>query len=418
MHMRKNHFVWALLLGALVLGCHNQPASSTKGSSADKASPEPEVRLDSSQWNDRLVIAAKIKNTPVPLVIDTGLGVDLLLFKKTVDRLGIELASPIPLQQPESAGRARAGLTQPFDLQIAGAHLPAARASVFEFGGETLDQLDGALGWPGLDSEIWGFWLAEGEAYPLTEVLPQAASWTKLTIPQDRDTLTFKFAEGFSSLRVNLDTGSPTGIELPPEKWRAWKQAHPDAQMTIQAHGMVGQGIRAVEQSWADEFTVGDIVIKGVPIQEAAVAYLDNASPDEDLIVLGLAALKRLELIVDGPNHRAFARATPLPPSRFRHNHLGVAFILNAQRQVVAYVAPRSPASRAGLVTGDLLLQVDGMRVEAWTSAHGRGALEKITRSAPGEKFTLRLKRGGEEFDATVVAEHILGPMADAPAPP
>ncbi len=117
-----------------------------------------------------------------------------------------------------------------------------------------------------------------------------------------------------------IDTGNDDGVLLSPTRWRAWLAAHPSERRTTHAAAIYGQPLKIHEGSWADTLDINGLVLRGVPVREADPAYLRLAVNDREIVVLGLAALKRLELILDGRNRTAYAKPSATPPPRFQPN--------------------------------------------------------------------------------------------------
>ena len=63
----------------------------------------------------------------------------------------------------------------------------------------------------------------------------------------------------------------------------------------------------------------------------------------------------------------------------------------------VTFVTPLSPADTAGLMTGDVVTQVDGQNVK-----NRKTIVDRIQSRKPGDTVTLRVQREGEEFDVKV----------------
>ena len=163
---------------------------------------------------------------------------------------------------------------------------------------------------------------------------------------------------------VAVDTGSDLGVKLLPQKWREWKAAHPQQPTTLNAYYMPGAGLVAKEESWAGKLSFGYMVLTDVPVMEANVAEVGIGGSGYEG-TLGLAALKRLDFIVDGRQGIAYARArkTPVPP--YEHNRLGVVFVPQESRsdELVAQVVDGSPAYEAGIRNGDVLLKIGELDV-------------------------------------------------------
>ena len=74
---------------------------------------------------------------------------------------------------------------------------------------------------------------------------------------------------------------------------------------------------------------------------------------------LGLAALKRLDIVIDGKHGIAYLRPKKTPPLPYQHNRLGADFIPQDSHNddLIAHVANGSPAYEAGIRDGDILLK-------------------------------------------------------------
>src|SRR5438105_3098559 len=120
---------------------------------------------------------------------------------------------------------------------------------------------------------------------------------------------------------------------------------------------------------------------------------------------LGMAALKRLDFIVDGRRGVAYLRPKTAPPSAYSYNRLGAVFVpkdVNSN-ELVARVADGSPAQEAGVRDGDVLLKVNNTTL---TKANYEGYRRFSVRA--GTKITLTLSRGGEIFKTTATVRDIL----------
>ena|SRR5688572_2963428 len=123
----------------------------------------------------------------------------------------------------------------------------------------------------------------------------------------------------------------------------------------------------------------------------------------------GLAALKRLDLVVDGKNGFAYLRAKTTRPPAYPHNRLGAVFVPTATQtnQAVARVVEGGPADEAGVRNGDILLQMDDVPVTSWSAKW----LDRLQKPA-GSKMKLTLKRDEESFQTTVTLREIVYPRS------
>jgi S1-C subfamily serine protease len=148
------------------------------------------------------------------------------------------------------------------------------------------------------------------------------------------------------------------------------------------------------------------VALAGVPIMSAGPAGAARWGAKYEG-TLGLAALKRLDFIVDGNNDLAYLRAKKTPPPVYLHNRLGAIFAATTLQtnQAVARVVIGSPAYEAGVRDGDVLLQVDEIVVTGWSDSW-----RSRFYMPAGTKLKLTLKRDGKIFNTTATLREILQP--------
>ena len=142
----------------------------------------------------------------------------------------------------------------------------------------------------------------------------------------------------------------------------------------------------------------------GVPIMRAG-PFNANRWGTQYEGTLGLAALKRLDIIVDGNNNLAYLRAKTTKPPTFQHNRLGALFLATTDHanQGVARVVKGGPAYDAGVRPGDILLQVDDVIVKGFTTDwQSKFFLPART------KLKLILQRDGKTFNTTATLRDIV----------
>jgi S1-C subfamily serine protease len=129
---------------------------------------------------------------------------------------------------------------------------------------------------------------------------------------------------------------------------------------------------------------------------------------------IGLTALKRLNIIIDGNHGIAFLRSKQTPPLPYEHNRLGAVFVPPDMQSdhIIAHVIVGSPAYEAGIRDGDVLLKEGEQDVTNWRDPKIK--INSPFREQPaGTKLELTLKRGDKVFKTTAVLRNILPP--DAP---
>src|SRR5208282_4636003 len=174
-------------------------------------------------------------------------------------------------------------------------------------------------------------------------------------------------------------------------------ETHPHIPITLETAFTPDDGFFVTEEAWADQIFVGPVVLKGVPIERAGPAGATKWGAQYEG-TLGLAALKRLDFIVDGNNGLAYLQAKKTRPPAHRYNRIGAIFAATTiqTNQAVARVVDGGPAYEAGVRNGDILLQVDEVTVTGWSDSW-RSRFYMPT----GTKLELTLKRDGRIFKTT-----------------
>ena len=80
------------------------------------------------------------------------------------------------------------------------------------------------------------------------------------------------------------------------------------------------------------------------------------------------------------------------------NGYIGIAGRTEKGKTELLVVAPESPAHKAGLKVGDLLMAVDGQPVATYADL-----LERMGESAVGDKLKLKIGRGSEQLDVELV---------------
>src|SRR5207248_651386 len=125
------------------------------------------------------------------------------------------------------------------------------------------------------------------------------------------------------------------------------------------------------ERAWAEKLSLGALELTDVVVEESVpVPSSLGLQPTEDVASLGLAALKRLDLTVDGKNGIAYLRPNKSPalPPPSQPNGPSAAFTPRDSKadDLVAHVANASPAYAAGIRDGDVLLRIGQRDVTNW----------------------------------------------------
>ncbi|KKW17382.1 MAG: 2-alkenal reductase [Candidatus Magasanikbacteria bacterium GW2011_GWA2_50_22] len=94
-----------------------------------------------------------------------------------------------------------------------------------------------------------------------------------------------------------------------------------------------------------------------------------------------------------------------ITPELKNENQLPVdygALVVRGERQTDLAVAPSSPADKAGLQENDIILEIDGQKINS-----DNPLARQIQRHKPGDKIKLKILRKGETLEVEVVLEEI-----------
>jgi len=161
------------------------------------------------------------------------------------------------------------------------------------------------------------------------------------------------------------------------------------------------------EEAWANKLGLGALVLNGVPVTEAiplaSIAPRFRAS-------LGLVALKRLDVVIDGKGGVAYLRPKHTAPPAYDHNRLGAVFVPDdpGSDGLTARVADGSPAQEAGIRSGDLLLKIGEVNVTNWRNDPTVLPLSRFWERPAGTTLELTLSREGKTFKAAPTLRDIL----------
>jgi hypothetical protein len=359
-------------------------------------------------WADeRLWMEALVNGRPARLIFDTGTD-RVILFREGARRLGLQVTQDAPAPKPDS-GEAAVGITEPCDLTFYGTTVRTA-LNVLEMPDYLHMRADGAVGWGALRGNIICIDANSLTVTFLSEMPREALSWRQFGIRTNSGFLFLKVDAGEPSNGVVLvDTGFSGGVALAPPNWREWKAAHPRQLATLDSYFMPGAGLVITEEMLARELGLGSLSLTDVPVTEANPAQVALGGKRYQAS-LGLTALKRLDLIVDGEHGVAYLRPTRVPASNYDYNRTGAVFVPPDadSEQLTAHVAVPSPASEAGIRDGDVLLKIDDLDVTKWRTRAGILPLSRFWARPAGTRLDLTLKRKGALYRTTVVLRDFL----------
>lgn len=367
-----------------------------------------------AQGEERLWMEAMINGKSARLAFDTGAS-HLILFPKGAARLGLTFTNA-PKDARVDPGQVPMGMTEECDLQIADT-LVRTRFRVVEVPTMLPMATDGVLGWNPLRENIMKIDAAEGTVTLLAKIPRKATKWVKSRIQTNSPILRLEVTNRSGSpFVITVDTGSKCGVELSRAQWQDWKATHTNRPTTLNAHFNPHTGLVIAEEGWARKLAFGDLLLTQVPVMDGGkisdvLGFTDRES------FFGLAALKRVDLIIDGKRSIAYLRLKDTPPPAYEHNRLGAVFVPRdlESDDLIAHVVNSSPATEAGIGNGDVLTRIEELDVTKWRTDPAVLPLGRFWERPPGTKLELALKRGKKVFTANVVLRQILSPEISPP---
>ncbi len=139
--------------------------------------------------------------------------------------------------------------------------------------------------------------------------------------------------------------------------------------------------------------------------------YIDKSKLDEKKMYYG--AIKGMVASLEDP-YTFFLTPEENKESKLdlQGKFYGIGAYLGLKNFRIVVIAPleNSPAKKAGLKAGDIILKVNGESTEGWTLPK---AVKKI-RGPKGTKVTLTIQRGEEQKDITIIRDEIKVPSVEA----
>jgi hypothetical protein len=269
---------------------------------------------------------------------------------------------------------------------------------------------DGGIGWSSMSKNVLSIDAISHTLTALPKVTPQVLQWPRFFVSTNLGTLDLRVPQGKDKEgMLCIDTGTDGGVSLPNAQWREWTNTHPHATTTLKTFYSPMEGFQVQTEAWVARISFGPITLTDVPVSSEGPVKASVLGTNYQG-TLGLSALKRFELVVDGEGGVAYLQPRKTPPLPYDHNRLGAVFVPTEihTNQGVACVVAGSPAYEAGVRDGDILLQVDGIACKSWSESW----LSHFHRPA-GTKLKLTLERDGKTFKTTATLRDILHPGAE-----
>jgi PDZ domain/Aspartyl protease len=359
---------------------------------------ESQAVADDRIWLDR----AEINKQPMKLVLDSG-STHNFLTPEALKRLGLKFI-PDATNDLAPAG-IWAGDTELCSISFNGIQ---DQTTFLVFDLRNAD-MDGGMAWYSLSQTTLKIDATSQRVLFLPEVPRKSFRWCQLPVYTNSGTLDLRIPHDNGSEGILcVDTGFDGGVSLPEPNWSKWRESHRHSATTLKTAFELAEGWQIHIETWAESISFGPLVLTDVPITDEGPEKAKRWGRNYEGTI-GVAALKRVDFIVDGRNQVVYflAKKNPAPP--YTHNRLGAIFVATATHtnQAVARVATGSPAFEAGVRDGDVLLDVDGI---ACTSS--QNWLSRFNGRA-GTKLKLTLERDRKTFTTTATLRDILHASAD-----
>lgn len=370
---------WGLVAGL----CHSAMAAESQPA----ANQAPDQRIS---------IETQIDKQPARLLFDTGASFTSL-FASSTNRLG--LVSETNRMAKIAGHDVSIGLTRHVEVTLLGKS-GSTKLPILPF--PAPGEFDGVLGWMTLGDNP--FYIdAEVRRIRSVTKLPDAG-WQSWPLDTNSTQLFFTVTEESKPLgRVFVDTGSPIGLRISSKLWEAWKMQNPKAGVTLASYRYAVGETMAHELAYAAEYRLGDLMLRDVdigPIPEAKDGKAIGTDGKEFIATIGMRGLQHLRMIVNRSAREVLTHTiSPLP----QHNRLGAVFPLKQPVGRIAQVLENSPAHKAGLKTGDILISINGSDF-----SQPQSNPESFLTQPAGSKLLIKVKRDDAVHEYSILLEDMI----------
>jgi hypothetical protein len=346
---------------------------------------------------------------PLPFLLDTG-------FDYSVIDAGVAAALSLTVSDPDTVpqpgGPVEIGLTEGVTLGVPGGELHdwTLRAIPIAAAAQIVGrEFAGIIGHDVLAERVWRIDYEAGmmTVYDASSVLPAVGAEIPVEVIAAEPFIDAAIVQPHAGAipgRFKLDTGSTdvAGLNL---NFHEGASVLAPGQATIPVPGVAVGGETTGILYRIDAFRIGPYSIDSPVIG----ATLESAGFENraDAGTIGGALLRQFTLTLDYPRNRILLEPNGAYGKPAGEDLSGVWPVAHGEDFLVAtarIVIPDSPAARAGVLVGDLILAVDGVPV----SELRLSGVFDLLRSGAGSTRVLRIDRDGEILDIPVRLEPLL----------
>lgn len=349
-------------------------------------------------------VHAKLGEHPLTLILDSGAG-STVLNQRLVTELGLKTAGQV--RGMGAGGAVQGSIVRLEGLALGEAQLAPAIVPTLDLTDiEKLaaHRIDGILGYTfiadgaiQIDYEKRELTLFAPEVYlPPPEAMALDVTF-RHNLPHVRGAL-----NDLSEAWLTLDTGNSGALVIMADYARAHGIGTeiPPRAKTVAAGvgGTVESALVRLRSLRLGSVTLESVVGVLGPALKLPLGGGDIAG------VLGAVIFQRFTLTLDYPNNKVYLVPNQRLHEPFHYNRTGLAARPEPGGSRVFFVAPDSPAAKAGLKEGDLVLSINGIAA----TPENVDLLRPLGEGTPGTVLTLEVERQGNRLEIQMILEELV----------
>ena len=360
---------------------------------------KPSIMLQADRVGNYLFVNGLVNGQPVRLAVDSGAGLNVLTWE-AAKRLGIEGGVETRANGAGTASQ-KAKIVTLSEFSVGGVTVKNDAAVVVDLPSQL--QVDGLVGYSFLRHFATTFDYDNNQLIvhdPASFQPPKSATPSKMRIQSNHPHVTGTM-DGVEGWFV-LDTGNNGSATV--YKWFA-EQQQLDHKWKTGAARVAGKGVGGFvmgRRSEAPKFVLAQ------KTSAAGRLTLDlsgaGAFADKTVIAnIGAEHLRRFRFTLDYPHKQAYFEPSMAYSDVFREDRSGIRADFVDGKQVVIDVQKNSPAGRAGIKVGDVLLAING---KPMSEQHPIAAVTAF-QAAPGTNVKVQFQSKGETRELELTLEDL-----------